>query len=87
MHSPASHTTFGLFAALWLLIDSSAAAMARDAAVSPPDTAVAATAPQGLGIVVSSVRWSASGYIIDVRFRITDPKQAAPLMDRRVRPY
>lgn len=40
-----------------------------------------------LGIRMEGLRLSAAGYILDFRYRVTDPAKAAPLLDRKVRPY
>lgn len=40
-----------------------------------------------LGIKFSSVRLSAAGNMLDLRYRVVDPLKAAPLFDRKVRPY
>jgi len=39
------------------------------------------------GIEVVGVRYSADGDILDFRYRVKDPDKAAPLFNRRVRPY
>src|SRR5574340_863672 len=47
--------------------------------------------PQGaegmLGIRMEGLRLSAAGYILDFRYRVLDPARAAPLLDRKIRPY
>ncbi len=47
--------------------------------------------PQGaegmLGIRMEGLRLSAAGYIVDFRYRVIDPAKAAPLLDRKIRPY
>mgnify|MGYP001375898294 CR=1 FL=1 len=40
-----------------------------------------------LGIEIAGIRLSAAGYMLDLRYRVTDPEKAAPLMDRRIKPY
>lgn len=40
-----------------------------------------------LGIRVEGLRLSAAGYMLDFRYRVTDPAKAAPLLDKKVRPY
>lgn len=40
-----------------------------------------------LGICMEGLRLSASGYILDFRYRVVDPAKAAPLLDRKIRPY
>lgn len=61
-------------------------------------TAVAAEVPENptplqseieheLGIKVVGLRHSAAGYMLDFRYRLLDPSKAAPLLDRKLRPY
>lgn len=40
-----------------------------------------------LGIRMDGLRLSAAGYIVDFRYRVVDPARAAPLLDRKIRPY
>lgn len=40
-----------------------------------------------LGIKFGSVHLSAAGNMLDLRYRVVDPLKAAPLFDRKVRPY
>lgn len=40
-----------------------------------------------LGIRVEGLRLSAGGYILDFRYRVIDPAKAAPLLDKKIRPY
>lgn len=40
-----------------------------------------------LGIRMEGLRLSAAGYILDFRYRVLDPARAAPLLDRKIRPY
>lgn len=40
-----------------------------------------------LGIRVEGLRLSAAGYMLDFRYRVTDPAKAAPLLDKKIRPY
>ena len=39
------------------------------------------------GIDVLGVTASAAGYMLDFRYRVTDPDKASPLMDRQAKPY
>jgi len=39
------------------------------------------------GIKILSLRVSANGYILDFRYRLIDPKKAAPLFDIKNKPY
>lgn len=40
-----------------------------------------------LGIRVEGLRLSAAGYVLDFRYRVIDAEKAAPLLDKKVRPY
>ena len=39
------------------------------------------------GVKVLSIGLSAGGYMLDFRYRVTDPQKALPLFDRRVKPF
>ena len=39
------------------------------------------------GIKVESTRLSADGYMVDFRYRVLDVNKAAPILDRRIKPY
>jgi hypothetical protein len=39
------------------------------------------------GIKVESTRLSAGGYMVDFRYRVLDADKAAPILDRKVKPY
>lgn len=39
------------------------------------------------GVKVLSINLSAGGYMLDFRYRVTDPQKALPLFDRRVKPF
>lgn len=64
---------------------------APDAAKEAPGGATKKTPEQGgetkLGIRMEGLRLSAAGYMLDFRYRVTDPVKAAPLLDKKVRPY
>lgn len=47
----------------------------------------AGSAEGKLGIRMEGLRLSAAGYMLDFRYRVIDPARAAPLLDKRVRPY
>jgi hypothetical protein len=53
----------------------------------PPDEPPRGGAENMLGIRMEGLRLSAAGYILDFRYRVLDPAKAAPLLDRKVRPY
>ncbi len=40
-----------------------------------------------LGVEFGAVHLSAAGNMLDLRYRVVDPVRAAPLFDRKVRPY
>ncbi len=53
-----------------------------------PATVQPAQGAEGmLGIRMEGLRLSAAGYIIDFRYRVLDPERAAPLLNRKIRPY
>ncbi len=39
------------------------------------------------GVKVLSIRLSAEGYMLDFRYRVLDSEKAAPLFDRKIKPY
>jgi len=39
------------------------------------------------GIQIEGIRLSAEGYMLDFRYRVTDPEKAKALFDRREKPY
>lgn len=59
--------------------------------VAEPDREPAREPARGaevkLGIRMEGLRLSAAGYILDFRYRVVDPEKAAPLLDRKIRPY
>jgi len=40
-----------------------------------------------LGIIVSNLRLSSAGYMLDFRYRVVDADKAALLMDAKIKPY
>lgn len=40
-----------------------------------------------LGIRIDGITLSAAGYMLDFRYHVNDPEKAAPLLDRRIKPY
>jgi len=40
-----------------------------------------------LGIMVSGLRLSSVGYMLDFRYRVIDPEKATALMDSKIKPY
>lgn len=67
-------------ALLWAALSGCAGALHKEEAAEEP---VAAR----YGIEVVGVRLTAGGYFLDFRYRVVDPEKAAPLLDRRVKPY
>lgn len=45
------------------------------------------TGQEEWGVKLVSLRPTASGYMLDLRYRVVDPKKATPIMDRNLRPY
>lgn len=39
------------------------------------------------GIQIEGIRLSAAGYMLDFRYRVIDTEKAAPLFDRKTKPY
>lgn len=66
--------TFGLAA----LLAAGCAATPNQAALAPPPEAV-----EDPGIRVESLRLTAANYMLDLRFRVTDPERAAPFFSRK----
>lgn len=42
---------------------------------------------ESLGINIHGLVLSSAGYMLDLRYRVTDADKAAPLMDKKVKPY
>lgn len=42
---------------------------------------------ESLGISIHGLVLSSAGYMLDLRYRVMDPGKAAPLMDKKIRPY
>lgn len=88
----APRTTLGLA----LLIAASAAAAGGATALATPGLAAAGTATEApraaprlvdsLGVELTSVALSASGFMIDVRYRVVDAAKAQSLAERKVNP-
>lgn len=56
--------------------------LAAGCAATTPVTAPSATADGDAGVRVESLRLSAADYMLDLRFRVTDPERAAPFFNR-----
>ena len=54
---------------------------------APGKNAASSDAGNSLGIRMEGLRLSAAGYMLDFRYRVIDPAKAAPLLDKKVRPY
>jgi hypothetical protein len=67
---------------------STAPAAATEAAVASPVAGGAAPkwVSETFGVEVHGARLSASGYVIDLRYRVLDADKARPLLDRKVTP-
>lgn len=42
---------------------------------------------ESLGVNIHGLVLSSAGYMIDLRYRIVDAEKAAPLMDKKIKPY
>lgn len=62
------------------------AEMAPGDADELPGTDIAAL-EETWGIRVDGIRRSAAGYMLDFRYRVLDPEKAAPLFERKTKPY
>ena len=60
------------------------ASSGSDAASAPEPTP---TVEEQWGVEVTSVRVTASGHMIDFRYRILDAEKSKPLFDRQTKPY
>lgn len=56
-------------------------------AMVPIPPAALSTPEQRWGIAVAGIRLSAAGYMLDFRYRVLDAGKAAPVLNRRVKPY
>ena len=63
------------------------AAEPADRAGEAQDLAAADPLRERWGVEVLSIRTTASGYLLDFRYRVHDADKAAPLLDRRIKPY
>jgi hypothetical protein len=67
-----------------------AGVMAQRAAAPAPEAAMNVSDARGIarrwGIQVESLRLTASGYMIDFRYRVVDARKARPLFERRTKP-
>lgn len=52
-----------------------------------PAEGEASPVEQQLGIRVDGITLSAAGYMLDFRYHVNDPEKAAPLLDRKIKPY
>jgi len=59
----------------------------RRVEVGRPDPAVPLSLVEQWGVQVMNVTYTADGFWLDFRFRVTDPDKAAPLFDSRFKPY
>ena len=95
-HDSEAGPAFGILALMlylfFVVLVMSGCAATRDS-MSGRDGQDAMTRPtnckleQGLGIRIEGLRLSAAGNMIDLRYRVNDADKAAPLFDRKIRPY
>jgi hypothetical protein len=63
-----------------------AATAPGDKAKAGSDRPVSDRAGETHGVEVLAARLSASGYVVDLRYRVLDAEKARPMLDRKVRP-
>jgi hypothetical protein len=51
------------------------------------DTARRPNAEERWGVRIEGIRLTASGHMLDFRYRILDPEKASPLVNRTIKPY
>jgi hypothetical protein len=64
-----------------------ASAPAVSAVAARPAASEDAAVESTYGITVEGLRLSAAGSMLDFRYRVLDPKKAAPILDGRIQPY
>ena len=60
---------------------------AQLASVGSSESEVGGRMVASLGIMVSGLRLSSAGYMLDFRYRVMDPEKATALMDSKIKPY
>jgi hypothetical protein len=78
-NEPAAPSRSALRAAV---IESARASREREAAAPREPSAL----ERRFGVSIESLRTTAGGYLLDFRMRVLDPRRAAPLLARHVRP-
>lgn len=67
------------------------AELSPSAAATVPAATPSSLTPEQLaerwGVQVLGVTYSAAGYMLDFRYRVTDPEKARPVVDHRIKPY
>ncbi|MFA6901565.1 MAG: hypothetical protein WC236_00635 [Gallionellaceae bacterium] len=89
-HSLSRHVfqIFLLIAAIVMVCASSKSGAAERRGKPPPRNEITRNEIEDrLGIKIVGLRLSASGYMLDFRYRLLDPVKAAPLLDRKLSPY
>jgi hypothetical protein len=81
----ALRSAFGLLGAAWLL---SGCATPPAAGPAPSATALAgADAKSAYGIQIEGLHLTAAGSMLDFRYRVSDARKAAPILDGKMKPY
>ena len=84
-------TTTSKFLLIATLVVAASSTGSASVTAPQPVTAASATAAESLrerwGIEVVAIRESAAGYMLDFRYRVLDPAKAAPLFERKIKPY
>ena len=84
-------TTTSRFLLLATLVVAASSTGSASVTAPQPVTAASVTAAESLrerwGIEIVALRESAAGYMLDFRYRVLDPAKAAPLFERKIKPY
>jgi hypothetical protein len=78
-------TCRGAAAMLLVALQAGCATSVGDRPAPPPAVAEAPAHVDALGIDVHGLHLSAHGYVIDLRYRVTDPERAAALLESKSR--
>ena len=82
-----SHLSSVLF--LMTLVSSTACSSTKPDVVERPGNGHVAgeRVVESLGVNIHGLVLSSAGYMIDLRYRVVDAEKAAPLMDKKIKPY
>jgi hypothetical protein len=63
------------------------ATLSGDRALESVDEPEQSGIEKELGIIILGVRLTGAGYMLDFRYRVSDPEKAAPLLNQKLKPY